>query len=71
MLEVTIPAINLIGSTFFGSAILSQTELARVALLFAEGFALHQAGRLVDAENIYNRILAPRPDHFDSLHLPE
>jgi tetratricopeptide (TPR) repeat protein len=37
--------------------------------LFAEGLALHQAGRLADAERIYNQILATRPDHFDSLHL--
>ena len=40
-----------------------------VTSLFAEGLALHQAGRLADAERIYNQILAVRPDHFDSLHL--
>jgi Tetratricopeptide repeat/TPR repeat len=40
-----------------------------VASLFAEGLALHQAGRLADAERIYKQILAGRPDHFDSLHL--
>jgi tetratricopeptide (TPR) repeat protein len=40
-----------------------------LAALFAEGLALHQAGRLDDAERIYNRILAIRPDHFDSQHL--
>ena len=40
-----------------------------VTSLFAEGLALHQAGRLADAERIYNQILAIRPDHFDSLHL--
>src|SRR5580658_9983755 len=39
------------------------------AALFAEGLKLHQAGRLADAEQIYNRVLAARPDHFDSLHL--
>src|SRR5271163_2981296 len=40
-----------------------------ITSLFAEGLALHQAGRLADAERIYNQILATRPDHFDSLHL--
>jgi tetratricopeptide (TPR) repeat protein len=42
---------------------------AEVPALFAEGIALHQAGRLADAEKIYYQILATRPDHFDSLHL--
>jgi len=37
--------------------------------LLAEAFALHQAGRLAEAEQAYNQILATRPDHFDSLHL--
>ncbi len=46
-----------------------QTELSKVVSLFAEGLALHQAGRLGDAEEIYNKILARQPDHFDSLHL--
>ena len=46
-----------------------QTELSKVVSLFAEGLALHQAGRLGDAEEIYNKILAIQPDHFDSLHL--
>src|SRR5271166_3949038 len=31
---------------------------AKVPSLFAEGMALHQAGRLADAEEIYNQILA-------------
>src|SRR5580704_16394329 len=35
----------------------------------AEAFALHQAGRLAEAEKTYIRILATQPDHFDSLHL--
>ena len=43
--------------------------VARVPSLFAEGVALHEAGRLADAENIYCQILAIEPDHFDSLHL--
>src|ERR1700722_11423916 len=40
-----------------------------ITSLFADGLALHQAGRLADAERIYNQIPAVRPDHFDSLHL--
>jgi protein O-GlcNAc transferase len=29
----------------------------------------HQAGRLLEAENIYRQILARQPDHVDALHL--
>jgi tetratricopeptide (TPR) repeat protein len=36
---------------------------------FAHALALHHAGRLSDAEEIYRRILATEPRHFDSLHL--
>jgi tetratricopeptide (TPR) repeat protein len=43
--------------------------LSEVTPLFADGLGLHQAGRLVDAEKIYNQILAMQPDHFESLHL--
>jgi len=39
------------------------------ASLFAEGLAHHRAGRLAEAERIYNQILAAQPDHFDSRHL--
>jgi tetratricopeptide (TPR) repeat protein len=39
------------------------------AALFADAVALHQAGRLADAESIYNRILAANPEHGDCLHL--
>jgi tetratricopeptide (TPR) repeat protein len=45
------------------------TLSSTITSLFADGLALHQAGRLADAEKIYNQILAIRPDHFDSLHL--
>ena len=44
-------------------------ELSNVTSLFAEALALHQAGRLEDAERIYHQILAVQPDHFDSRHL--
>ena len=37
--------------------------------LTAGGLALHQAGRLDAAAAIYRRVLAAKPDHFDSLHL--
>jgi len=42
---------------------------SEVAPLFADGLGLHQAGRLADAEKIYQQILAMQPDHFESLHL--
>jgi tetratricopeptide (TPR) repeat protein len=44
-------------------------RLSKVTSWFTEGLAQHQAGRLADAEKIYNKILALQPDHFDSLHL--
>ncbi len=34
-----------------------------------EAFALHRAGRLTEAESIYEKIVAAQPDHFDCLHL--
>jgi tetratricopeptide (TPR) repeat protein len=43
--------------------------VSEVTSLLAEAFALHQAGRLAEAENAYNQILATQPDHLDSLHL--
>jgi tetratricopeptide (TPR) repeat protein len=43
--------------------------VSEVTSLLAEAFALQQAGRLAEAEQAYNRILAEQPDHFDSLHL--
>jgi tetratricopeptide (TPR) repeat protein len=46
-----------------------QTEMSDAALSLTEALALHQAGRLADAEKIYNLILAREPDHFDCLHL--
>ena len=42
---------------------------ATVADLFDAGLRLHQAGRLVEAEALYRRTLATRPDHSDALHL--
>jgi len=34
-----------------------------------EAIAAHRAGRLSDAERIYQAILGVKPDHFDSLHM--
>jgi tetratricopeptide (TPR) repeat protein len=48
---------------------LSPAASSTITSLFAQGLALHQAGRLADAERVYNQVLAIRPDHFDSLHL--
>ncbi len=44
-------------------------ELAQVASLLTQGLALHQAGRLAEAEKIYSQILAIDPDQFDARHL--
>ncbi len=45
-----------------------QKKLFEVTMLSAQGLAFHQAGRLADAEKIYNTVLAIQPDHFDCLH---
>jgi protein O-GlcNAc transferase len=37
--------------------------------LFGQAVALHQAGRLMEAEPLYRRVLEAQPRHFDSLHL--
>jgi tetratricopeptide (TPR) repeat protein len=43
--------------------------VSKITSLLAEASALHQAGRLAEAEKTYHQILAAQPDHFDSLHL--
>src|SRR5215472_9708233 len=40
-----------------------------IATLLRAALALHQGGRLADAEGVYRHILAAQPRHFDSLHL--
>jgi predicted O-linked N-acetylglucosamine transferase (SPINDLY family) len=37
--------------------------------LFGEALAMHQAGRLTEAEPLYRRVLEAHPRNFDSLHL--
>jgi Flp pilus assembly protein TadD len=36
---------------------------------FNQGVALHQEGRLAEAERIYGEVLRQQPNHFDALHL--
>src|SRR5450759_3949811 len=47
----------------------SPTRSPELASAFSQALALHQAGRLADAEKMYRIILKAQPDHFDSLHL--
>ena len=44
-------------------------EPSEVASLLVQALALHQAGRLAEAEKIYGQILAIDPDQFDARHL--
>jgi protein O-GlcNAc transferase len=41
----------------------------RLALTFAQAAALHEAGRLAEAEQIYGQILKTQPKHFESQFL--
>jgi protein O-GlcNAc transferase len=36
---------------------------------FNQAVALHQQGRLPEAERIYQEVLRQQPNHFDALHL--
>jgi protein O-GlcNAc transferase len=40
-----------------------------LASLFGQALAFHQAGRLMEAEPLYRKVLQAQPSHFDSLHL--
>ena len=40
-----------------------------LASAFGQALAVHQAGRLAEAEKIYEQILQAQPEHFDSRHL--
>jgi tetratricopeptide (TPR) repeat protein len=48
-------------------SLISATEKA--AIKFKEAYALHQIGRLSDAQELYEEILGSNPKHFDALHL--
>ena len=48
---------------------LSPTRSLELASAFSRALALHQAGRLAEAEKIYSQLLKVQPHHFDSLHL--
>ena len=40
-----------------------------IGAAFNQAMAFHRAGRLTEAEAVYRKITAVRPDHFDSQHL--
>ncbi len=48
-----------------------QAQNAAMALQakFNQGMALHQHGKLTDAERVYGEVLLQQPNHFDALHL--
>src|SRR5262249_5100247 len=45
------------------------TKSPALASRFSQALALHQAGRLAEAEQSYLQILKAQPDQFDCLHL--
>jgi tetratricopeptide (TPR) repeat protein len=45
-----------------------RAELSRMAVLLADAVALHQAGRLAEAEKVYKQVLDIQSDQLDSLH---
>jgi tetratricopeptide (TPR) repeat protein len=47
----------------------SDPHPAALAQAVAEALALHQQGRLDEAEKLYARVLKAKRDHFDALHL--
>jgi tetratricopeptide (TPR) repeat protein len=52
-----------------GRAPRGSAEPIDASALLRTAVGLHQAGRLAEAEDLYRRILAAQPRHFDSLHL--
>src|SRR6516165_4394840 len=45
----------------------SPKQLSELSLAFSRAQALHQSGRLSEAEEMYRQILRRKPDHCDSL----
>jgi len=62
-----------------GEAALSETDVTRLQahnrageglqVKFKQGMALHQQGKLREAERLYEEVLQTHPTHFDALHL--
>src|SRR5262249_44704374 len=52
-----------------GGSAAARLDSASLEQLHAAAVAHHQAGRLVEAENLYRRILEADPNHVDGLHL--
>jgi tetratricopeptide (TPR) repeat protein len=48
---------------------MAQPPRFNLAQTFQHAVALHQQGRLREAEKLYARVLKAAPDHFDALHL--
>jgi tetratricopeptide (TPR) repeat protein len=48
---------------------MAQPPRFNLAQTFQDALALHQQGRLREAEKLYARVLKAAPDHFDALHL--
>ena len=48
---------------------LPKAATLNVPQAFAQALALHQKGRLGDAEALYAQVLAARPDHIDALQM--
>jgi protein O-GlcNAc transferase len=46
-----------------------EQDFAAAHVMFERAIALHQQGRLFEAERIYREILRRQPDHIDALHL--
>src|SRR6516225_6526227 len=61
------------GGTLAGHAPASQQAPASpeptAQLLVQQALALHQRGKLAEAERLYDRALGSDPRHFDALHL--
>ena len=46
-----------------------QVQSAAIQAKFKQGMALHQQGKLADAEDIYREVLRQQPDHTNALHM--
>ena len=44
-------------------------DAAALQAKFNQGMALHQQGKLAEAERICREVLQQQPNHFDALHL--